>query len=409
MAKRKKLQDQNPPRRVEIRGQDHLLAYITPEEAQMLMDNGGAGKPGPMGIPAFYDPGGTADPGQAAEGGFSDDFSSGYSGVDTGVSGGDGNGDSGGFTEAELAAGAAARAAIDAHNAAVAAGQRPGEGSTNYTQEFGSDVADAMAQNEKNRLAQQVAQSYIDYAGIMGPELYSAGNVGGSLLDFFKTGSTGSVPIRSNYFADPTTLSAFKDIALGQIPGKMERAKERYGIPGFMGGVLGAIGGFSTKQIKDGLEAGGRPVFDSAGNLKGVFNEGPFGEVYTGMAVEGVEGTGYDAGGSDGGPELEVKPVNPVTGQCDEGYMFDEDLQACRLDTGSGAGADVAGTTFAPGAYARMGLLDVAPTGLPGFSEQYGIPSQDFDEANLAFRRGTATQAGIFQDPYDLTGYSLLG
>ncbi len=43
-----------PPRNTTIRGQDHLLAYITPEEAQLLMDNGGAGKPGPMGIPAFY-------------------------------------------------------------------------------------------------------------------------------------------------------------------------------------------------------------------------------------------------------------------------------------------------------------------------------------------------------------------
>ncbi len=61
MAKRKKLQDQNPPRRVEIRGQDHLLAYITPEEAQMLMDNGGTGEAGPMGIPTFIDPGAGAN------------------------------------------------------------------------------------------------------------------------------------------------------------------------------------------------------------------------------------------------------------------------------------------------------------------------------------------------------------
>jgi hypothetical protein len=56
-----------------------------------------------------------------------------------------------------------------------------------------------------------------------------------------------------------------------------------------------------------------------------------------------------------------------------------------------------------------MGLLDVAPTGLPEFSEQYGIPSQDFDEANLAFRRDTGTQFGIFQDPYDREGFTLLG
>ena len=328
-----------------------------------------------------------------------DDFSRGSYGNN------DGGRDSDGFTAAERAAGQAARDAIAAHNAAVAAGQRPGEDRTDYTPQFGPDVANAMAQAEQNRLAQQVAQSYIDYAGIMGPELYSAGNVGGSLLDFFKTGSTGSVPIRSNYFDDPTTLSAFKDIALGQIPGRMEKA-------GAVPGLLGAVGTFSLGRMQKALEAGGRPVFDAKGQLKGVFSEGPFGfgEVYTGMPVEGVEGTGYDAGGRDGGTE-DVRPVNPVTGQCDEGYMFDEDLQACRLDTrsGAGAGGGVAGTTFAPGAYARMGMLDVAPTGLPNFYQQYGVPSQDFGEANLAFRRGTATQSGIFQDPYDLTGYTLLG
>ena len=51
------MKSNNPPRRVEIRGQDHLLAYITPAEAQLLMDNGGSGAPGPMGIPAFFDVG----------------------------------------------------------------------------------------------------------------------------------------------------------------------------------------------------------------------------------------------------------------------------------------------------------------------------------------------------------------
>jgi hypothetical protein len=52
----------NPPRRVDIRGQDHMLSYITPEEADILMFLGGSGEAGPMGIPAFR-----ADPGQMAE------------------------------------------------------------------------------------------------------------------------------------------------------------------------------------------------------------------------------------------------------------------------------------------------------------------------------------------------------
>ena len=39
----------------------------------------------------------------------------------------------------------------------------------------------------------------------------------------------------------------------------------------------------------------------------------------------------------------QVKPVNPETGQCDAGYMFDEDMQACRLDTGFTSGGQPGG------------------------------------------------------------------
>jgi len=45
----------NPPRRIDIRGQDHMLAYITPEEGGILQLLGGSGAPGPMGIPSFYE------------------------------------------------------------------------------------------------------------------------------------------------------------------------------------------------------------------------------------------------------------------------------------------------------------------------------------------------------------------
>lgn len=46
-----------PPRRTEIRGQDHMLSYITPDEADILKALGGSGEAGPMGIPSFYDEG----------------------------------------------------------------------------------------------------------------------------------------------------------------------------------------------------------------------------------------------------------------------------------------------------------------------------------------------------------------
>jgi hypothetical protein len=44
-----------PPREIDIKGQPHMLAYITPQEGGILQLLGGAGKPGPMGIPSFYD------------------------------------------------------------------------------------------------------------------------------------------------------------------------------------------------------------------------------------------------------------------------------------------------------------------------------------------------------------------
>ena len=131
--------------------------------------------------------------------------------------------------------------------------------------------------------------------------------------------------------------------------------------------------------------------------------------VYTGFG----EGSQPD-GGRDGGNQETVKPVNPVTGQCDAGYIFDEDLQACRLDTraGAGAGGGVGSVVPpTPGAYARMCLLDVAPTGLPQFQQQYGAgfgTPQDFAAANLNFRRQGATYPEYFQRPPQLSGYTLL-
>jgi len=391
MAKRKKLQDNNPPRRVEIRGQDHLLAYITPEEAQMLMDNGGAGKPGPMGIPAFYDEG--------------DDYSgpNPRSDADTGANLGTTAGDDSGVNfggndggDFEAAKAAAARAAA-----------------SNLTQsilEHGATAPSSMTPQEmvfqQTPAAQRIAQSYIDYANIMGPSLYSTGNVGGSLLNFLKTGSTGGVPIRSNYFADPTTLSAFKDIALGQIPGRMEQAKAGYGLPGIVGGLLGGVGSFSLNQMQKALEEGGRPVFDAQGQLKGVFSEGPFGfgEVYTGTPVEGVEGTGYDAGGSDGGSE-DVRPVNPETGQCDEGYVYNENMGACIKETPSDFSSSGIYNQYEPGVYATMGLLDQTPQGL---LEVAGQP-YDFDAANTQFRMQSGTRPQYFTGPYSQEGRTRIG
>jgi len=355
MAKYKKMM---PPRNTVIRGQDHLLAYITPEEAALLKARGGTGEAGPMGIPAFV-----AD----FSGEEGDDFSSGSYGNDDGSLGGDGGG----------------RDNSDARSRAV----EKDYGTSSPTKEQiekarGFDVGS----DASNALIAQIQGGY-----------------GGKILGDKYAGSG----FENQMFFD-------------QLPGRLANAQAGYGLPGFLGAGAGALGTYMLNKMRDQVLAGGLPAFSAAvpsggltgyGNrtFRGVFTKGPFGlDVYTGMPIEGNELTGWSPDDFGGGPD-DVKPVNPVTGQCDAGYIFDEDLQACRLDTGGAGTSGPVGTTFAPGAYARMGLLDVAPTGLPDFYQRYGVPSQDFNEANLAFRRGTATQSGIFQDPYDLTGYTLLG
>ena len=147
------------------------------------------------------------------------------------------------------------------------------------------------------------------------------------------------------------------------------------------------------------------PVYDTTGRLTGYRDErgrltgrDPIAEEEERRRREG-----------EGEPEIVSTVTDPMTGQekCPDGYIFDEDLQACRL-----APMERVATDTTPGeAYARMGLLDVAPEGLMGFRERYGAgfgTPMDFGAANLAFRRQGATYPEYFQTPPKLDGYTLL-
>jgi hypothetical protein len=145
-------------------------------------------------------------------------------------------------------------------------------------------------------------------------------------------------------------------------------------------------------------------------------SQGYYGTIgYTGVPDPDYEGPfanlvgGYQ-GVDRGGDGIVPTQTNPVTGeqQCPDGYMFDEDLQACRLSVGLPGGDDASGFGELGAAtgdlYGRMGLLDIAPTGLDMFKQRFGAgfgsPSE-FDTANMAFRQG-----GGVQRPYP--GYTLL-
>jgi hypothetical protein len=376
MAKLNKIM---PPRNTKIRGQDHLLAYITPEEAQLLMANGGTGEAGPMGIPSYPEPGmGGSSDSRSGSGNESSGSSSSGSSSSGGNDGGNDSYDDEAFSSVSVS---------EADKAAAAAAAR-------------ANLAESIAQYGGGTMDNPMANSVMTAADFaFTPNTYDLTSQAINNLGVARGG------LRS--------LAGLTRAQYGAMPSYMRNVYDKTGAYNFEFGPKGRVTGFYGPP-------GGSPFpgLNMLGNgIVGLTNMllGPpmteedlaLRSVYTGFG----EGSQPD-GGRDGGPEPEIKPVNPETGQCDEGYMFDEDLQACRLDTGYQAAGATGGAFGAPGdQYARMGLLDVAPTGLPQFQQRYGAgfgSPTDFAAANTAFRRQGAYEPANFQNPYPTTGYTLL-
>lgn len=371
MAKRKKLQDQNPPRRVNIQGDDHLLAYITPEEAALLKSLGGAGEPGPMGIPHYRFSssgrgGGRAGAGMdSARGGGgredSDDRFSSYSGEDVEASYGTSDAGPSGYESGgggRTMSDAQIQSAIDAANATL-----------------GPNVSE-----------------YGIASDIFGSNLFGGG--------FYPSGTEFGTP---NYKAVTDVYNQIEKAKMYEQPigaTIMSLFNPFAALPK----VQSLSSQFMGPRFINALAVSGNTPIYSGGRVVGVRNK--YGDVVEGRDPNADEGGAGRDGGA--GNIADTRPVNPVTGQCDAGYIFDEQLNACRLDTRAGLEESVE-SDVAPGTYARLGLLDVAPTGLSDFATRYGMDPQDFAASNLAYRRGAGTQFGIFQDPYEQEGYTLLG
>lgn len=169
-------------------------------------------------------------------------------------------------------------------------------------------------------------------------------------------------------------------------------------------------------------------IFDEFGRVAGVVHDQgiPFGatgllakafgipvQVYTGASKYNPHDASNRFSTPDrGGRQEQVAPVqDPMTGQarCPDGYVFNETLQACVMDTAATSSfqltAPAAPTAPSGDYYARMGLLDQPPAGL--LEAGFGSP-QDFAAANTAFRMGAATRPSMYTDPYNLQGYTLL-
>lgn len=146
---------------------------------------------------------------------------------------------------------------------------------------------------------------------------------------------------------------------------------------------------------------------DAMGNVTGSFNTAPMfglGFMPNVTTYTGFDDNPYNEDRSNmGGGETEtIKPAttNPVSGQpvCPDGYRFDDDLQACRLDTTRPNRPNNPNPFPASEAYYRATSLDKAPMNVPsGF---------DFNKANQNFVSQFAYRPSAYQNQMGLSGFT---
>jgi len=345
----------NPPRRTTIRGQKHLLAYITPEEAALLKAMGGSGEK-VNGIPAY--PGGFGGEGMGGFGDMDDGGATASGDVDAGWGGGDEDEDQ--SVQQDLAAAAAAAQGVDLGGYQFDEGFDPGSRQT------ARDVYDTMmAIRTATGLNSKAARDQI--LGYARNQLQNRMINANALMQGYPVSFLGKT------FRVPS-------------------------IPGMIGGLLGKANLSNMERVLG--TQGSIPAFDVTGKFQGVYDADG---IYSGNDTSPA----FDDGR---GPDTVPATTNPVTGeqQCPDGYMFDEDLQACRLAGGLPGGDGTTGYgELGPATgdlYGRMGLLDIAPTGLGMFKQRFGAgfgtPSE-FSAANTDFRK-----TGGVRRPYP--GYTIL-
>ena len=228
---------------------------------------------------------------------------------------------------------------------------------------------------------------------------------------------------QAKYIADQNKILADKV----NIKGDDKFAQEQYNIdefgydPNVTSVNVGAGDIFGLKDsIEKQLAMGGSPVFNKDGTIGGVMgamrdapvfgmlpsflqNMLPDTQVYTGIAD--LDPNRFTPDDDNTSNETTPPVMNQMTGksQCPEGYVFDNDLQACRLKTRSD---DQLGTPKDPPDGGQMfarnySLLNQAPMNVPqGF---------DYNAMNTNFMNRFGTRPSIFKRPPNLLGFTPFG
>jgi len=170
------------------------------------------------------------------------------------------------------------------------------------------------------------------------------------------------------------------------------RLNER-GIGAYLPSYMQIGGPMMLGRMRDGILSGGeyQGYYDKSGRVMGMDMPNFFGGTsYTGRPD-------FDPRRTEEGGDQPDRPRYPYP------YPMTAEEQAVEEEVASGPDYYRPEGGFYPtsGSYGRLGLLDTLPENLLEF-----MPN--FAEQNRAFRMTGATRPELYQDPYNLQGYSLL-
>jgi len=225
-------------------------------------------------------------------------------------------------------------------------------------------------------------------------------------------GTTGYSPDSVTGFANPTDVSDFTTADQMTSMSNINNVAQKGMLPNVptpLGAVLNNISKMGAQNTIDNINMGYTPTY-SGGQVTGTTGFGigmgsPDGAVDGYRIFSDTSPSEASFGGMNnmGGGETEpIKPAttNPVSGQpvCPEGYIFDDDLQACRMDTTSPTMPTRPNPLPSGDAYYRATSLDQAPMNVPsGF---------DFNKANQNFISQFAYRPSAYQNQMGLSGFT---
>lgn len=289
------------PNKASIKGQRHILAYITPYEAELLMRRGGSGRLTEYGVPAFDDgdgdgdgPGGgdtsNADPGTQSAGAGNEGTGAGPTGAGIGGIGQDSQDDVGGPPGP------------------------PGGPNSGFGSSMSQDPENTQAAANMNTAVSAQQQGYgvgIADTGGVAPTGFGAAPGIGEALDAYDKGIIGL-----NQALGYAALSAFSPPGLEFGTVTDEVGNQAVGGRGNIGGAIGGIAGMASGVPGAGTVGGmiGSQVADALGVPSQTFSFADGGAV-------GYADGGIMNGETSNPSPLHIKNINDLP-QAEKGYVY---------------------------------------------------------------------------------------